>query len=858
MTVATLATPSTTTGSSTTPSTATRSATTGTGSETKRPLRQIRKVAVLGAGTMGSRIAAHIANAGLPVVLLDIVPKEAQELTGDKAKDAKGRNAIVNAALEGLKKAKPAAFFDPSLARLVTVGNFEDDLRLISDCDWIIEVVAENLEIKRALLKKVDSFRRKDAIVTTNTSGLPVGKIAEEMSADFRRHWFGTHFFNPPRYMRLLEIIPTPETDPELIAAVEHFGDQRLGKAIVAAKDTPNFIANRIGTFSMMNAVRLMMAQDMGIEEVDVLTGAALGWPKTGTFRLADMVGVDVLGHVATNFAAQASAIGDERAEVGLPEFIKTMLANKWIGDKAGQGFYKKQGKDAEGRDLRFALDWRTLEYKPAGKPKFPALEMAKNVESTPERLRQLVAGDPAKDKAAAFYWPLLSELWTYAANRIPEISDNVVEIDRAMKTGFNWELGPFEMWDAAGVAETVARMKAAGQPVAANVEKLLAFAEKTGGEASWYKDDASVPSGRMCFDLRTGGYVPVVEAEGVGSVAVVKKARGVVKKNPGASVVDLGDGVACIELHSKMNALGGDIVSLITQTLKTGSEIANQFEAFVITGDSANFSVGANLMQLLLATQEEDWDEVELAIKSFQNMTQAIKFCQRPVVVAPYGMCLGGGTEMNLHAAARQPHAELYMGLVETGVGLIPGGGGCKEMMIRAVDAGSSIRPDGRGEGVEVFEAIKKAFETIAMAKISTSVVEARGLGFLKPSDNVTMNRERLLTDAKLRARELADAGYSAPVLRTDIAAPGENVLATLKMGVYTMHMGGYISDHDVKVANWVANALCGGKVTPGTLVSEQYLLDLEREAFLSLCGEKKTQERIGFTLKTGKPLRN
>ncbi|MHB1020995.1 MAG: 3-hydroxyacyl-CoA dehydrogenase/enoyl-CoA hydratase family protein [Acidobacteriaceae bacterium] len=809
--------------------------------------RQIRKVAVLGAGTMGSRIAAHITNAGVPVVLLDIVPPDAP--AGDKA----ARNRIVAGALEALKKAKPAAFFDPSLARLVSIGNFEDDMQMIGDCDWIIEVVAENLEIKRALLQKVNAFRRSDAIVTTNTSGLPVSKIAAEMPEDFRRHWFGTHFFNPPRYMRLLEIIPTPETDKELIATVAHFGDQRLGKAIVSAKDTPNFIANRIGTFSMLNAIRIMMAQGLSIEDVDALTGTVLGWPKTGTFRLGDMVGIDVLGHVAMNFAAQAAAIGDERAEVVLPEFVQKMLANKWLGDKTKQGFYKKEGKDAEGRDLRFSLDWKTLEYKPAGRPKFPALEMAKNIESTAERIRTLALADPKKDKAAAFHWPLLTELWTYAANRIPEISDDVVEIDRAMKTGFNWELGPFEMWDAVGVAETVARMKAAGEPVAANAEKLLAA-----GHTSWYKDDASVPSGRVFFDVLTGEYRPVEVPDGVSSVAVIKKAHGVVKKNPGASLVDLGDGVGCIEFHSKMNALGGDIVSFVTQTLKANSEALNQFEAFVITGDSTNFSVGANLMQLLLMMQEEEWDEVEMAIRAFQNMTQAIKFCPRPVVAAPFGMCLGGGTEISLHAAALQPHAELYMGLVETGVGLIPGGGGCKEMTLRAIEAATSIRPDGRGESVELMEAIKKAFETIAMAKVSTSVNEARGLGFLRPSDNTTMNRERLLTDARLRARELADAGYAAPLMRTDVPAPGENVLATLKLGVYTMRQGEYISDHDVKVANKVAHVLCGGNVTPGVPVSEQYLLDLEREAFLSLCAEKKTQERIAFTLKTGKPLRN
>src|SRR3984885_551219 len=816
--------------------------------------RQINKVAVLGAGTMGSRIAAHITNAGLPVVLLDIVPPDT-----DANAPKQERNKIVLAALDGLKKSKPAAFYSPDSARLITIGNFDDDLALIADCDWIIEVVAENMEIKRALLNRVLQHRRAESIVTSNTSGLPIHEIVEGMPMQLRRRWFGTHFFNPPRYMRLLEIIATPDADPADMAAVEHFCDLRLGKAIVHAHDTPNFIANRIGTFSMSNAIRLMQQQSLTIEEVDTLTGAAIGWPKTGTFRLGDLVGVDVMAHVAKNFAAQAQSIRDEREDVGLAPFIERMLEQKWLGDKTKQGFYKKEGKDAEGRDLRHVLDWQTLDYKPSMRPKFPSIEMAKNVEHTHGRIAQLLHGDPSKDKAAAFYWPFLTELFTYSANRVPEIADNIVEIDQAMKAGYNWELGPFEMFDAAGVRATTERMRAAGESVSANVEKLLSYGDKHGdSNPTWYRDDSSVPSGRLYFDPVTGTYQPVVTAEGVTSLAVIKKAKGVVKKNPGASVIDLGDGVAAIELHSKMNALGDDIVNLITQTVKPSSEIVNNFEAFVITGDSANFSVGANLMQLLLVIQEEEWDEVEMAIRAFQNMTQAIKFCPRPVVVAPYGMCLGGGFEISLHAAVRQPYAELYMGLVEAGVGLIPGGGGCKEMTIRSVEAGSSIRPDARGEGVEIFEALKKNFETIAMGKVSTSAAEARGFGFLKPFDAITTNRDRLLTDAKIKARAIADAGYSAPTPRTDIAAPGASVLATLKLAVWTMREGQYISDHDVKVANWVAYALCGGKVTPGTPVTEQYLLDLDREAFLSLCGEKKTQERIAFTLKTGKPLRN
>lgn len=796
---------------------------------------------------MGSRIAAHLANAGLPVVLLDVVP-------AGTAADAprRERDRLVLGALDALKKSKLAAFYAAENLRFITPGNFEDDLALVADCDWIIEAVAEDLEIKHTLIARVRQHLRAGAMLTTNTSGLPISAVAEALPEELRPHFFGTHFFNPPRYMRLLEIIPTAESDLNDVAVIADFCERRLGKTIVRSHDTPNFIANRIGTFSIANAIRLMQQQGLSIEEVDALTGVALGWPKTGTFRLGDMVGIDVLAHVAKNFEAQAERIGDERAEVTLAPFVGRMVEAKWLGDKSGQGFYKKQGRDAEGRDIRLVLDWQTLEYRPSARPKFPTLDMAKNVESTAARLPQLIHGDVAKDKAAAFYWPLLTELFTYAANRVPEIADSIVEVDQAMKAGFNWELGPFEMFDAVGVRATTEKMRASGAPIAANVEKLLAAGE------SWYKDDAAFPGGRLFFDPVSSTYRPVPVADGVISLGSIKRAGGVVKKNPGASVVDLGDGVAAIELHSKMNALGGDIVSLITQTLRSSSQQVADFEAFVITSEGANFSVGANLMQLLLSIQDEEWDEVDLAVRSFQKMTQAVKFCPRPVVVAPYGMCLGGGTEIALHAAARQPHAELYMGLVEAGVGLIPGGGGCKEMMMRSVEAGSSVRPDARGEGVEIFEALKKNFETIAKATVSSSAAEARSLGFLRPADGVTMNRERLLADAKRRARALTDAGYAAPVPRADIPAPGESVLATLKLAVWTMREGQYISDHDARVANCAAHVLCGGRVSAGTLLSEQYLLDLEREAFLSLCGEKKTQERIAFTLKTGKPLRN
>ena len=805
-------------------------------------MKRIHKVAILGAGTMGARIAAHFANAGVPSLLLDIVPPDA---------DGPARNKFAAAGLDGARKSKPAAFFEASLSRLVTVGNFDDDLKRLAEVDWIIEAIVENLEIKRSLLKKVESIRKPGTIVTTNTSGLPVAKIAAGFSEDFRRSWFGTHFFNPPRYMRLLELIPTPEADRALIEAVTHFCDAQLGKGVVLAKDTPNFIGNRIGTFSVLNVIRLMQEMDLSIEEIDALTGQAVGWPRSATFRTIDLVGLDILGHVVSNMTQN---VRDER-ELQIPAFFRHMLERKWLGDKTKGGFYKKV-KGGEGKqDERMALDWKTLQYDPQEKPKFAALEMAKNVEDTGARVRMLLGldgGGPQKtDKAGTFLWAALSDLWTYSANRIPEISDSVVEIDRAMHLGFNWELGPFELWDAAGVEATVARMKKDGHPVAANVEKLLGS-----GKKSWYADDPKTPSGRKYWDLATGNWQLVPVPAGVWSVEVAKKSNGVVKKNSGASLVDLGDGVGCIEFHSKMNALGADIISLILQTLKPGGP-GDAFDAFVITNDAQNFSVGANVMLLLMSIQEEEWDDVDLAIRQFQGMTQAIKFSSKPVVIAPFGLTLGGGCEISLHAAARQPHAELYMGLVEVGVGLLPGGGGCKEMLLRAVDSAASIRPDGR-ESVELLEAMKKAFETIATAKVSTSAEEARGLGFLSSSDRITMNRERVLSDAKARALELVRAGYEPPVMRTNIPAPGENILATLKLGVHLMRQSEYISDHELKLATKIAEVLCGGNITPGTPVSEQYLLDLEREAFKSLCGEKKTQERIQFTLKTGKTLRN
>lgn len=800
----------------------------------------VRRAAVLGAGTMGSRIAAHLANVGIPTLLLDLVPDGAGP-----------RNRLSLGALDALARSKPAALYEAAYASRITPGNFEDDLPKLAQCDWVIEAVAENLAVKHALLARVAPHVAPNAVLTTNTSGLPVAQIAAGIPEPLRKRFFGTHFFNPPRYMQLLELIAIPETDASLFSAFAAFADRLLGKQIVLANDTPNFIANRIGVTVMFTAAALMLRQGLTIEEVDALTGQAIGWPRTGTFRLADMVGIDVLAHVAANFP-QGAASGE------FSGILQEIVKRGWVGDKSGQGFYKKV-RTAEG-EQRFALDLKTLEYRPLAKASIPSVDMAKNAGSVKERLRMLLANDPAKDKAAAFLWPLLGTLWNFAADRIGEAANDAPSIDRAMRAGFNWELGPFEMWDAAGVKETVERMKALKIPVSHAVEDLL-----DSGNSSWY-----APDGPHCFNPVSGHWEPVPQQPGHARVADFRRTHrpagsSIVRSNSGASLIDIGDGIACIELHSLKNAIGGDVVSLVSAVLKAAGEAVRDFAGFVISGDRDNFSVGANLMQLLLTAQEGEWDEVNAAIRGFQQMTAAIKFCPRPVVVAPFGMTLGGGAEMCLHGARRQPHAETYIGLVEAGVGLIPAGGGTKEMLLRAMDSAAAIAPPDPkdppsrfAQSAELQAALRRTLETIAMAKVSTSAAEARTLGLLSSADRITLNRERLLLDAKAQALALVEAGYTAPVPRTQIPAPGLAALATLQTGIFMMGEAGYASEHDMKVARWAAYILAGGRVTPGSLISEQYLLDLEREAFLSLCGERKTQERIAYTLKTGKPLRN
>jgi 3-hydroxyacyl-CoA dehydrogenase len=794
----------------------------------------VRRAAVLGAGTMGSRIAAHLANAGIPTLLLDMVPQD------------KNAEPLAKAALGALLKSRPASFYEPTLGALITPGNFEDDLPKLAGCDWVIEAVAENLAIKTALLNRVVPHLSPNALLTTNTSGLPLKQIAAGLDGRHDR-FFGTHFFNPPRYMRLLEVIPTAESDPAVVAAFAAFADRNLGKQVVFANDTPNFIANRIGVSVMFLSAALMLEQGLTIEEVDALTGQALGWPRTGTFRLADMVGIDILAHVASNFPQGV-------AQSGFSRILDQMLSRKWLGDKTRQGFYKKM-RGEDGKDIRMVLDLNTYEYRLVAKTALPALEMAKNASSLPDRLRMLLDNNPAKDKAAAFLWPFLSALWNYAADRIGEVTGDAASIDRAMRAGFNWEMGPFEMWDAAGVSLTVNRMKSLGLPVSPRVEALLAA-----GHQSWYARD-----GRECFQPQRNRLEPVAAIPGHARIADFRRSNGVVRSNAGASLVDLGDGIGCIELHSLKNAIGGDVLALVSAVLNPSSEAVRDFAAFVIASDRENFSVGANLMQLLMAAQEGEWEELAAVIHGFQQMTMAIKYCPRPVVAAPFGLTFGGGAEICLHTVRRQAHAETYIGLVEAGVGLIPGGGGTKEMLLRAVDAATAFAPpDPRdppsrfAQSVELTTALRRSFETIALAKVSTSAAEARTLGLLAPTDRTTLNRERLLLDAKAQAAVLAGSGYARPQPRMRIPAPGTAALATLETGVALMGEAEFASEHDQKVARWAAYILAGGRVTPGTMVSEQYILDLEREAFLSLCGERKTQERIAFTLKTGKPLRN
>jgi 3-hydroxyacyl-CoA dehydrogenase len=799
---------------------------------------RFEKAAVLGAGTMGAQIAAHLANAGLPVLLLDIAPRE---LTPDE--QARGltletkavRNRIAQTGLDAARKAKPAAFFAPERARLVSVGNFDDDLPRLKDCDIIIEAVVENLEIKRKLYERVEQHRRPGSVVATNTSGIPVHQIAEGFSEDFRAHFLGTHFFNPPRYLHLCELIPTEWTKPEVACSIAGFLDQRLGKGVVVAKDRPNFIANRIGTYGALVTIKTMLEDVYTVEEVDKMTGPAMGRPKSATFRTFDIVGLDVLMHVTKNLYDAVPE--DEEREVFLaPEFLQQMTGRGLLGAKTGGGFYRKQrGEKTE----IWTLDHASLEYRPQEKVKLPALDMAKNIDDLGERIKALVWG---KDRVGQFLWKTVARTLRYAANRIPEIANTIVDVDRAMRWGFGWGLGVFETWDAIGVEKSVERMKADGWSVPLNVERML-----HAGATQFYKTENGE---RFFFDFITLEYKPLSDPAGAIILKSVKDRTGVIKKNAGASLVDLGDGVACLEFHSKMNAIGGDTIQMVRTAL---AEVEKNFVGLVVGNQGANFCVGANLMLMLMSAQDEDWDELDLMVRAFQQATMSLRYSPKPVVVAPFNLAIGGGCEFILHGDRVRASAELYTGLVEVGVGIIPAGGGTKEMTLRALD---SI-PAGVDDA-DPFPFIKRVFETLALAKVSTSAEEARGLGFLSADDTVSMNADRLIADAKQEVLALARAGYVTPLPRTDILALGLPALATLKLGIHQMKRGGFISDYDAQIGEQLARIMTGGDLNHPTRVSEQYLLDLEREAFLSLAGQRQTQERMAHTLKTGKPMRN
>lgn len=775
-------------------------------------MRTLRRVAVLGAGTMGSRIAAHFANARVPALLLDVV------IPGQQDRSFASRKGLENAA-----KQKPAAFYTDSAIQLVTPGNFEDHLHQISECDWILEAVTEDLEVKRSLWQRVAQHRRPDAIVSTNTSGIPLSAISEGFPEAFRRHFLGTHFFNPPRYLHLLEMIPGAETDPSVLEFVASFCDVRLGKGVVPCKDTPNFIANRIGSFYGSTVLKIAVEDGYTVEEVDAIVGPLIGAPKTAQFRLLDLVGLDVWAFVSKNLYG---LVPDDpwRERFLPPPFLSQMLERGWLGDKAGQGFYKKIGPEKAIQ----ALDWKTLEYHPSNKVSFPSIEFARQVEDLPHRLRVLVEG---KDRVGAFLWKLFSDLFIYSAEMTPEISDRIVEIDRAMRWGYAQTFGPFELWDALGFDETVSRIESEGRTLPRTIYEM-----RRAGASSFYGYTNHEGPQRIQYFKLIGSQYEILEPRpGVLSLNVWKQSAGEIRRNAGASLVDLGDGCLCVEFHSKMNALGDDAIEMIYCGL---DETERNFQALILANEGENFSVGANLMLVLLASQDEEWEDLDAAVHRFQQCSMALKYAARPVVAAPFNRALGGGCELVMHCARSQAAAELYMGLVETGVGLIPAGGGCKELLIRLRDP-------------------RKIFELIGMAKVSTSAHDARSLGLLHKSDPISMNRERQIYDAKQLALSLA-GGYSPGSPQNDIPVSGGAGYAAMKLGAWMMRQGDYISEHDMVIAEKLAGVLSGGRVAAGSMVSEQHLLDLEREAFLSLCGMRKTQERMEHMLKTGKPLRS
>ena len=789
--------------------------------------RSIKKVAILGSGVMGSRIACHFAGIGVNVLLLDMVPKEAIESTKPQE-----RNKLVNDALQAALKSNPSPVYTKATAKKITTGNFDDNLPEIAGVDWIIEVVVERLDIKQMMYEKIEKYRKPGTLVTSNTSGIPIHLMAEGRSEDFKKHFCGSHFFNPPRYLRLLEIIPTPHTSPDVVDFLMEYGDVFLGKTTVHCKDTPAFIANRIGVFSIMLIFNSMEKLGLTIDEIEALTGPIIGRPKSATFRTADIVGIDTLVKVAKGVADNCP--NDEaRAIFNIPSWLEKMLANNWLGDKTGQGFFKKIKSEA-GKEI-LTLNLQTLEYGPRKKPKFASLEAAKPIEDLKQRL-QLLQASP--DKAGDFYKAFHYGLFSYISHRIPEISDELYRVDDAMMAGFGWEIGAFESWDTLGVAKTVAAMKAAGHAVAPWVDTMLA-----NGITSFYK----VENGKkLCYDVASGAYK---QLPGGDAFLVLKnKADKLVWKNSACRLYDIGDGIAGFEWNSKMNSIGGEVLEGLNKAISLSEE---KFNGLVIANEGPNFSAGANVGMIFMLAIEQEYDELDMAIRMFQNTMMRVRYSSIPVAVAPHALTLGGACEMSLHSDVICAAAETYIGLVELGVGLIPGGGGTKEFVLRAGDEMHDEEPE--------TITLKNRFLSIATAKVATSAAEAFDMGvFRKGQDHIVMNMGRRIATAKSAVMDLHAQGYTMPTVRKDVKVLGRSALGALLAGINGMQKAGYATAHDAVVAKKLAYVMCGGDLSEQSLVSEQYLLDLEREAFLSLCGEKKTLERIQSVLKSGRPIRN
>jgi 3-hydroxyacyl-CoA dehydrogenase len=792
------------------------------------PNRIIRKVAVLGSGVMGSRIACHFAGAGVKVLLLDIVPKEAADSDNKAA-----RNKLVNDALQAALKSNPSPVYTKDVVKKISTGNFTDNMKDIADCDWVIEVVVERLDIKQQVFTEVEKYRKPGTLITSNTSGIPIHMMAEGRSDDFKKHFCGTHFFNPPRYLRLLEIIPTPHTDPAVVDFLVHYGDLYLGKTTVLAKDTPAFIANRIGIYGIMAIFKLIDKMGLNIDEIDALTGPIIGRPKSATFRTADVVGIDTLVKVAKG--VYDNCPDDEQRETfAIPAWLEKMVAENKLGDKSGQGFFSKK-KGAGGEREIFTLDLQTFEYKPRSKPKFGTVEAAKPIDDLKTRLKAVCTG---MDKAGDFYRQFHYGLFSYISHRIPEISDEIYRVDDAMMAGFGWEIGAFESWDVLGVENTLKRMRDAGHTVAPWVDEMLASGAKT-----FYK----VENGkRLCYDIASKAYKPLPGGDAF--IVMRNFENQTVWKNSACRTYHLGDDVLGLEWYTKMGSIGGEVLEGIQKSISLAEE---KYKGLAIANEGANFSAGANVAMMFMLAIEQEYDEIDMAIRMFQNTMMRARYSAIPVVVAPHALSLGGACELSLHADKVCPAAETYIGLVELGIGVIPGGGGTKEFVLRAADEMHEDEPE--------TITLKNRFLTIATAKVATSAFEAYELGILrKGTDEVILNIGRRIAEAKKSVVEIYDSGYVMPVQRSDIKVLGRSALGALYAGINGMWRAGYATDHDVVVAKKLAYVMCGGDLSEPTMVTEQYLLDLEREAFLSLVAEKKTLERIQSVLKSGKPVRN